>query len=170
MIQQFDHYYFGTIRANNTIEKANNILVLLRKWSQGPQSPQIPPKTRFNVLLTHWTMSHEGREPLVSVTMISPKLTPMAGAQDTYSPAGWQEEREESRRGGEGNIQQEESVRKCNWICIWIVERENSVRRPEETKKWVEACDFPLKTGSHTHTQNKQTQQQQKKTDSLLLL
>lgn len=58
------------------------------------------------------------------------------------------------REGGEreGNIQHEESIRKCNWIFTWIVERENSVRRPEETKKWVEACDCPLKTGSHTHT------------------
>ena len=34
-------YYFGTIRANDTIEKANNILVLW-KWSQGPPESTDP--------------------------------------------------------------------------------------------------------------------------------
>lgn len=56
--------YFGTIRPKDTIEKANNILVLW-KWSWGLQSPLIPPKTRFNVFLTRWTVSYEGREHLV---------------------------------------------------------------------------------------------------------
>lgn len=127
------HYYFGAIGANTTTKKANIIIILLWKWSQGiPGSMGHPLNRWFNVFLTHWTISYEGREPLVlspwCPQSLFPYLAQSRSAINFCSLAGCKGERQE---GGH----HQDSIRKCPWISIWTVERENSVRRPEEIKK-----------------------------------